>query len=101
VVASIKEALEGLVVTTAKRGQVISPRMRDDIKRRGTGLTTFVFGAPNRGVEALLNEAGLSIEEASDFIVNTIPDQGTETVRTEEAIMATLSVFNVALHEST
>ena len=101
VVASIKEALEGLVVTTAKRGQVISPIMRDDIKRRGTGLTTFVFGAPNRGVEALLNEAGLSIEEASDFIVNTIPDQGTETVRTEEAIMATLSVFNVALHEST
>jgi methyltransferase len=101
VVASIKEALEGLVVTTAKRGQVISPTMRDDIKRRGTGLTTFVFGAPNRGVEALLNEAGLSIEEASDFIVNTIPDQGTETVRTEEAIMATLSVFNVALHEST
>ncbi len=101
VVASIKDALEGLVVTTAKRGKVISPAMRDDIKRRGTGLTTFVFGAPNRGVEALLNEAGLSIEEASDFIVNTIPDQGTETVRTEEAILATLSVFNVALHEST
>jgi methyltransferase len=101
VVASIKEALEGLVVATAKRGQVISPTMRDEIRKRGTGLITFAFGAPNRGVEALLNEAGLSIEEASDFIVNTIPDQGTETVRTEEAIMATLSVFNVALHEST
>jgi methyltransferase len=95
VVASIKDALEGFVVTTAKRGKVISPTMRDEIKRRGTGLTTFVFGAPNRGVEALLNEVGLSIEEASDLIVNTIPDQGTETVRTEEAIMATLSVFNV------
>jgi methyltransferase len=90
-----------LVVTTSRRGQVISPALRDEIRRRGTGLTTFVFGAPNRGVEALLNEAGLSIEEASDFIVNTIPSQGTETVRTEEAIMATLSVFNIALHEST
>jgi methyltransferase len=101
VVDSIRDALEGLVVATARRGQVISPALRDEIGRRGTGLTTFVFGAPNRGVEALLNDAGLSIEEASDFIVNTIPGQGTETVRTEEAIMATLSVFNVALHEST
>ncbi|MEI7826309.1 MAG: putative RNA uridine N3 methyltransferase, partial [Euryarchaeota archaeon] len=67
----------------------------------GTGLTTFVFGAPNRGLEALFNEAGLSMEEASDFVVNTVPGQGTETVRTEEAIMATLSVFNIALREST
>jgi predicted SPOUT superfamily RNA methylase MTH1 len=60
---------------------------------------TFVFGAPNRGVEALLQEAGLSLTDASDFVVNTIPQQGTETVRTEEAIVATLSVFNIALHE--
>jgi predicted SPOUT superfamily RNA methylase MTH1 len=101
VVDSIKDALNGLVVLTAKRGQIISPAIRDEIRRRSIELTTFVFGAPNRGVEALLNEAGLTVEEASDFIVNTIPDQGTETVRTEEAIMATLSVFNIALHEST
>mgnify|MGYP006335558933 CR=1 FL=1 len=26
--------------------------------------------------------------------VNTIPNQGTETVRTEEAVVATLSLFN-------
>ena len=28
------------------------------------------------------------------YKVNTIPDQGTETVRTEEAVVATLSLFN-------
>jgi predicted SPOUT superfamily RNA methylase MTH1 len=101
VVDSIKDALEGLVVATSRRGQVVSYALLDEIAMKGTGLTTYVFGAPNRGVEALFDEAGLATEEAADFLVNTIPQQGTETVRTEEAIMATLSVFNVARHEST
>ena len=29
--------------------------------------------------------------------INTIPDQGTQTVRTEEAVVATLSLFNILL----
>jgi hypothetical protein len=32
-----------------------------------------------------------------DFVVNTIPKQGTKTVRTEEAIFASLSLFNFLL----
>jgi hypothetical protein len=32
-----------------------------------------------------------------DFVVNTVPTQGTETVRTEEALIASLAVFNVIL----
>jgi hypothetical protein len=98
-VKSIKDALEGLVVATARRGQVISPALCDEMRKRGADLVTCIFGAPNRGLEALFQEAGLSIDEASDFIINMIPEQGTETVRTEEAIMATLSVFNAVLRE--
>jgi predicted SPOUT superfamily RNA methylase MTH1 len=40
---------------------------------------------------------GLRLEEVADFVVNTIPCQGTETVRTEEAVFASLAVFNVNL----
>lgn len=98
-VKSIKDALEGLVVATARRGQVISPALCDEMRKRGADLVTCIFGAPNRGLEALFQEAGLSIDEASDFIINMVPEQGTETVRTEEAIMATLSVFNAVLRE--
>jgi hypothetical protein len=98
-VKSIKDVLEGLVVATAKRGQVLSPQLCDQMRRTCANLVTFIFGAPNRGLEALFREAGLSIEEASDFVINTVPEQGVETVRTEEAIMATLSVFNLALSE--
>ena len=101
VVDSIADALEGLVVATSRHGQPVSPAIHNEIRRRSAEMMTFVFGAPNRGVKALFQEAGLLLEDASDFVVNTIPQQGTETVRTEEAILATLSVFNIALHEST
>jgi len=30
-----------------------------------------------------------------DFVVNTIPGQGTETVRTEEAVFASLAILNM------
>lgn len=96
---SIEDVLEGLVVCTSRHGETMGPQVIDKIERSGADLVTFVFGAPNRGVEALLRDVGLQIEDASDFVVNAIPDQGTETVRTEEAIVATLSVFNIALHQ--
>ncbi|MGZ4943097.1 MAG: putative RNA uridine N3 methyltransferase [Halobacteriota archaeon] len=99
VVGNIGDVLSGLVVSTSRHGEVVRPSTIEEMKRRYVDLLTFVFGAPHRGVGALLNDVGLSIEDVSDFIVNTIPNQGTETVRTEEAIMATLSVFNVGLHE--
>jgi hypothetical protein len=36
-------------------------------------------------------------DEVIDLEVNTIPNQGTKTVRTEEAVLATLSVFNILM----
>jgi hypothetical protein len=37
------------------------------------------------------------LSELVDFVVNTVPMQGTETVRTEEALIASLAVFNIIL----
>lgn len=56
-----------------------------------------VFGAPTVGLNEVAAREGLRLEEIADFVVNTIPCQGTETVRTEEAIFASLAVFNVNL----
>jgi predicted SPOUT superfamily RNA methylase MTH1 len=55
------------------------------------------FGAPNRGLKEIARFEGLSLEEIVDFVVNTIPVQGTETVRTEEALIASLAILNVHL----
>jgi predicted SPOUT superfamily RNA methylase MTH1 len=37
---------------------------------------------------------GRRAEECFRYILNTIPSQGTETVRTEEALHATLAILN-------
>jgi hypothetical protein len=97
-VSSIKEALNGLVISTTKYGRPITSVMLKEIVQRSAARITVVFGSPNRGLDEMLSEIGLSTQDVSDYVVNAIPDQGTETVRTEEAILATLSVLNMELH---
>ena len=53
------------------------------------------FGAPTRGLYEIARDAGVNLDELMDFVVNTVPAQGTETVRTEEALLATLAILNV------
>ena len=60
--------------------------------------TLVAFGAPSRGLHEIVKDEGLRLEDVSDFVVNTIPDQGTATVRTEEALLATLTVLNLQIN---
>ena len=53
------------------------------------------FGAPARGLHEIVKDEGLNLADVADFVVNTIPGQGTVTVRTEEALLASLAIFNV------
>jgi predicted SPOUT superfamily RNA methylase MTH1 len=52
------------------------------------------FGAPSRGLHEIAKEEGIRLETISDFIVNSVPKQGTTTVRTEEALLISLSLLN-------
>ena len=54
-----------------------------------------LFGAPTRGLHEIAKDEGIRLREKVDFLLNTIPNQGTETVRTEEALLATLAILNV------
>jgi len=53
------------------------------------------FGAPTRGLNEIVRQEELRLEDIVDFVVNTIPKQGTETVRTEEALIASLAICNI------
>ncbi|MFX0044983.1 MAG: putative RNA uridine N3 methyltransferase [Candidatus Hermodarchaeota archaeon] len=53
-----------------------------------------VFGGPRRGVSELFPDEKNEMKKHVDFWVNTIPDQGTETVRLEEAILVSLGLLN-------
>ena len=53
------------------------------------------FGAPSRGLHEIVKEEGSRLEALVDFVVNTIPEQGTATVRTEEALLISLAILNM------
>jgi len=52
------------------------------------------FGSPARGLFEIARDEGINLNDTMDFVVNTIMFQGTETVRTEEAVLASLAIIN-------
>jgi len=85
-----------LMVATSRRGEPLS-MVEDELKRkwRSSRNILVAFGAPTQGLYEIMAKERLKLEEMADFVVNTIPDQGAETVRTEEAVYATLSILNL------
>lgn len=65
------------------------------MKKAFKGNVAFVFGSPSRGLKEILEDENLAYEDFGGLVVNTVPGQGTATVRTEEAIFCTLAVYNV------
>ena len=66
----------------------------------GTGDLTVAFGAPERGLPAMLGTdppaSGETGDDRFDLWLNTVPNQGSEVVRTEEAVFATLAPLNLS-----
>ena len=86
-----------LVIGTSRYAPSITSVL-DEVKEKlkGSKHTAILFGGPYSGLEELLSSQ--NEKEIIDFEVNTVPSQGTKTVRTEEAVLATLSVFNLLLN---
>ena len=86
----------GLRVAASRHGEPLTVgRLGGLVERVHRDGCTVAFGAPGRGLPDVL---GVDAEAAGgpdghgfDRWVNTIPDQGSETVRTEEAMFATLA----------
>ena len=53
------------------------------------------FGAPSRGLHEIVQDEGLNLADLVDFTLNMVPNQGTVTVRTEEALFASLAILNM------
>jgi predicted SPOUT superfamily RNA methylase MTH1 len=85
-----------LVISTAR---IADPfvKVADKIAQRWSQAerVLIAFGAPSRGLHEIVKDEGLRIKNISDFVVNTIPDQGTTTVRAEEALFSSLAIFTV------
>ncbi|MCW4007300.1 MAG: RNA-binding protein [Candidatus Bathyarchaeota archaeon] len=85
-----------LKIATSKKGAkftYVAEKIAQRWKKANSIL--LLFGSPKKGLYELANEWKINLGDLADFVVNTIPEQGTETVRTEEALLATLAVLNV------
>ena len=71
-------------------------RLASEIKSTisNTESIVSIFGGPKRGILNLLPEDRAELKQHIDFWVNTIPNQGTETVRLEEALWISLGILN-------
>jgi predicted SPOUT superfamily RNA methylase MTH1 len=84
-----------LTIATSRHGVPFTDvvqQIDQDWKQANTILVA--FGAPTKGLNEIVRQEGLRLEDIADFVVNTIPKQGTETVRTEEALITSLAIFN-------
>ena len=87
---SLKLIKPDLVVETTRYGDYIDS-IFDELKHKVAECNSIaiLFGGPYSSIQEDVSGGNWDLLK-----VNTIPYQGTETVRTEEAVVATLSLFN-------
>jgi predicted SPOUT superfamily RNA methylase MTH1 len=84
-----------LVVATSKIGvKFADAATKMGEQWRNADYMLVAFGAPARGLHEIVEDEGMNLNDLADFVVNMVPEQGTETVRTEEALFASLAVLN-------
>ena len=102
----LESALErndaGIRIAASRYGTLLENKNLDGlitrVKREGM---TVAFGAPGWGLPTILGLDPIEILEPDipgpkfDCWLNTIPNQGSETVRTEEAMIASLALFSL------
>jgi len=102
---SVAEGLGDAIKTFRGRGAVIVATSRKGRDVRGVfdffrsiplgkGVA-LLFGLWARGLYEVADDEGFSLEERVDAVVNFIPGQGARTVRTLEAVHASLAIVNV------
>ncbi|RLI28041.1 MAG: hypothetical protein DRO46_04605 [Candidatus Hecatellales archaeon] len=91
----VKQGNFDLAIATSKYGEPLE-KVEDEIFEawRKARSVLVAFGSPTEGLKEILARRGLKLEELFHFTVNTVRFQGVETVRVEEALAATLSLFN-------
>ena len=99
----------GLAVAASRHGEHLRVSNLDElvegVREEGDPALTVAFGAPERGLPAILGVDPESVgagrgattrdEHGFGLWLNTVPNQGSEVVRTEEAVWATLATLTL------
>jgi predicted SPOUT superfamily RNA methylase MTH1 len=89
---SLLSSWNGQIILTSRKGKVITQEVAKGIVESSKPLL-LVFGSPERGIHEILG--GTINQLQNSKILNFFPNQATETVRLEEAIIGSLSILNL------
>ncbi|MEM2854259.1 MAG: putative RNA uridine N3 methyltransferase [Desulfurococcaceae archaeon] len=85
------------VIATSRIGRELSldylQKLRNELLARN--CIAVLFGSPYRGLYAMFESINRSLDECVDAVLNTLPRQGTVSVRSEEALHSTLTIINL------
>lgn len=80
------------IILTSRKGKLIH-KSQKYFEEISDSEVLVVFGSPKRGVHEILGKTLGNIPKSQ--ILNFFPEQATETVRLEEAILGTLAILNI------
>lgn len=92
----LKAVRSDYYIGTSRRGQNLYEAVQA-IKSSKPRSVAVAFGGPYAGLFEICRRQGVEASNLFDVIVNVVPNQGTATVRTEEALIATLSLLNALI----
>lgn len=94
----LKKRAFDLCIFTSRSGLPVIELVKElESRLQNSRRILILFGSPKEGLRQILSKEGLDASIA-DYVINTIPEQGTLSVRSEEAIHATLAIINVLLN---
>ncbi len=84
------------IIATSRYGKTPS---NDELRELAHKRNILVlFGSPRHGLYDIAEKNNLKLEENTDKVWNMVPKQRVKTIRTEEALLITLSIFNMYIH---
>ncbi|MBS1268876.1 MAG: hypothetical protein MAG458_01611 [Nitrosopumilus sp.] len=88
---SLLSEWKGNIIITSRKGRTAT---KEQISKYTTSEkpTLVVFGSPDKGVHEIIGGRMKNVQNAKSL--NFFPNQATETVRLEEAILGTLAIIN-------
>ena len=91
---TIRTGSYDLAIATSRYGTPLT-QVSEEVRQRyrASKRVLIAFGSPSEGLKEILRRENLKVEDVFDFTVNVIERQGTKTVRTEEAVFASLAAL--------
>jgi predicted SPOUT superfamily RNA methylase MTH1 len=91
----IQENKPDVVIAASRLGEKVDTVL-DQLRTSMTGASSVLlaFGSPKRGLHEIIAQEGLKLNTLATYTLNFVPHQGTQTVRTEEAVYSALAFLN-------